>query len=84
MRSTRRNFLQIAATGLIGGAAGCTVSWLVRYGLQKSAKTVHIEQGVEMLRPSHIYARAEKYDEKITDVRVGGYAVEVAEGEYAV
>jgi trans-2,3-dihydro-3-hydroxyanthranilate isomerase len=67
-----------------GSAAGCTASWLVRYGLQKSGETVHIEQGVEMQRPSHIYARAEKHGGKITNVRVGGHAVEVAQGEYAL
>jgi trans-2,3-dihydro-3-hydroxyanthranilate isomerase len=67
-----------------GSAAGCTASWLVRYGLQKSAETLHIEQGVEMQRPSHIYARAEKQGDKITNVRVGGHAVEVAQGEYVL
>jgi trans-2,3-dihydro-3-hydroxyanthranilate isomerase len=67
-----------------GSASGCAVSWLVRYGLQNSAETLHIEQGVEMQRPSHIYARAEKHGDKITNVRVGGHAVEVAEGEYAL
>jgi len=67
-----------------GSAAGCTASWLLRYGLQKSAETLHIEQGVEMQRPSHIYARAEKHGDKITNVRVGGHAVEVAQGEYAL
>ena len=37
-----------------------------------------------MQRPSHIYARAEKHGGKITNVRVGGHAVEVAQGEYAL
>jgi trans-2,3-dihydro-3-hydroxyanthranilate isomerase len=67
-----------------GSAAGCTASWLVRYGLQKSGETLHIEQGVEMQRPSHIYASAAKHGDKITGVRVGGHAVEVAQGEYTL
>ena len=91
-RDTRDTMVGLRARGIdslgedpaTGSAAGCTVSWLVRYGLQKSAETLHIEQGVEMQRPSHIYARAEKDSDKITNVRVGGHAVEVAEGEYAL
>lgn len=91
-RDTRDKRVGLRARGIdsigedpaTGSAAGCTASWLVRYGLQKSAETLHIEQGVEMQRPSHIYVRAEKYGDKITNVRVGGHAVEVAQGEYAL
>jgi trans-2,3-dihydro-3-hydroxyanthranilate isomerase len=91
-RDTRDQMVGLRARGIdslgedpaTGSAAGCTVSWLVRYGLQKSDETLHIEQGVEMQRPSHIYARAEKHVDKITNVRVGGHAVEVAQGEYAL
>lgn len=67
-----------------GSAAGCTVSWMVRNGAAKSGQTVHIEQGVEMKRPSRIFARAEKQGDKILNVRVGGHAVEVMEGEYSL
>jgi trans-2,3-dihydro-3-hydroxyanthranilate isomerase len=91
-RDTRDETVALRARGIdsvgedpaTGSAAGCTASWLVRYGLQKSGETLHIEQGVEMQRPSHIYARAEKHDDKITNVRVGGHAIEVAQGEYAL
>jgi trans-2,3-dihydro-3-hydroxyanthranilate isomerase len=91
-RDTRDEMVGLRARGIdsigedpaTGSAAGCTASWLVRYALQKSAETLHIEQGVEMQRPSHIYARAEKHSDKITNVRVGGHAVEVAQGEYAL
>jgi trans-2,3-dihydro-3-hydroxyanthranilate isomerase len=91
-RDTRDEMVGLRARGIdsigedpaTGSAAGCTASWLVRYGLQKSAETLHIEQGVEMQRPSHIYARAEKHGDKITNVRVGGHAVEVAQGEYVL
>lgn len=91
-RDTRDEKVDLSARGLdslgedpaTGSASGCTVSWLVRYGLQKSDETLHIEQGVEMQRPSHIYGRAEKHGDKIANVRVGGHAVEVAQGEYAL
>ena len=91
-RDTRDAMVDLRARGIdslgedpaTGSASGCTVSWLVRYGLQKSAVTLHIEQGVEMQRPSHIYAHAEKQGDKITNVRVGGHAVEVSQGEYTL
>jgi trans-2,3-dihydro-3-hydroxyanthranilate isomerase len=91
-RDTRDAMVGLRARGIdslgedpaTGSASGCTASWLVRYGLQKSAETLHIEQGVEMQRPSHIYASAEKLGDEITNVRVGGHAVEVARGEYAL
>jgi trans-2,3-dihydro-3-hydroxyanthranilate isomerase len=91
-RDTRDEKVALRARGIdsigedpaTGSAAGCTASWLVRYGLQKSGETLHIEQGVEMRRPSHIYASAEKHGDTITGVRVGGHAVEVAEGDYAL
>jgi trans-2,3-dihydro-3-hydroxyanthranilate isomerase len=91
-RDTRDEKVGLRARGLdslgedpaTGSASGCTASWLVRHGLQKSDETLHIEQGVEMQRPSHLYARAEKHGDKITRVRVGGHAVEVAQGEYAI
>lgn len=65
-----------------GSAAGCTASWMVRYGVVQPGERVHIEQGVEMHRPSHIYVRADKAGDKVTNVRVGGNAVEMMEGEY--
>jgi len=65
-----------------GSAAGCTASWLARYGVFPSGQTVRIQQGVEIKRPSEIVVRAEKQGEKIMNVRVGGNAVEVAEGDF--
>lgn len=57
---------------------------LVRNGAVKSGQRIHIEQGVEMKRPSQIFARAEKQGDTILNVRVGGHAVEVMEGEYSL
>jgi trans-2,3-dihydro-3-hydroxyanthranilate isomerase len=42
---------------------------------------VLIEQGIEMQRPSRIFVRASKRDNRIVNVRVGGNAVEVIRGE---
>ncbi len=67
-----------------GSAAGCTAAWMVRYGIAQPSQSVHIQQGVEIKRPSHIFVRANKQGEKITDVRVGGHAVEVMEGEFSL
>ena len=67
-----------------GAAAGCTASWMVRYGVFPAGKTVHILQGVEIKRPSQIFVRAEKKSEKIVNVRVGGNAVEIMEGDFSL
>jgi trans-2,3-dihydro-3-hydroxyanthranilate isomerase len=67
-----------------GSAAGCATSWLVRYGLSPSAQPIHILQGVEMKRPSHIFAHATKQGDKVADLRVGGHAIEVLRGEYSL
>jgi trans-2,3-dihydro-3-hydroxyanthranilate isomerase len=63
-----------------GSAAGCAVSWMVRHGLAISDEEVLIQQGVEARRPSEIFVRATRDVEKVTNVRVGGYAVEVLRG----
>jgi trans-2,3-dihydro-3-hydroxyanthranilate isomerase len=63
-----------------GSAAGCAVSWVVRHGMAKSDEQILIHQGVEARRPSEIFVRATREGEKVTNVRVGGYAVEVLRG----
>ena len=63
-----------------GSAAGCAVSWLVRHGLAESDEQILIHQGVEARRPSELFVRATREGEKVTNVRVGGYAVEVLRG----
>src|SRR5215469_1835178 len=67
-----------------GSAAGCTASWMVRYGVFPSGQTVYVLQGVEIKRPSQIFVRAEKQGEKIVNVRVGGNAVEIIEGDFSL
>ncbi len=63
-----------------GSAAGCAASWMVRYGIAASEERVVIRQGAEIHRPSEIYVRARREGERVTDVRVGGYAVEIIRG----
>jgi trans-2,3-dihydro-3-hydroxyanthranilate isomerase len=64
-----------------GSAAGCAASWLVRHGLAKCDEQVLIRQGVEAGRPSEIFVRGSKHADRVADVRVGGYAVEVLRGK---
>jgi trans-2,3-dihydro-3-hydroxyanthranilate isomerase len=64
-----------------GSAAGCAAAWMVAHGVAKADERVMIEQGVEMKRPSQIFVRAAKRDNRIVNVRVGGHAVEIMRGE---
>lgn len=64
-----------------GSAAGCTAAWMVAHGVAEPDRRVLIEQGVEMERPSRIFVRASRSDNRIVNVRVGGNAVEVIRGE---
>lgn len=65
-----------------GSAAGCAISYLVRYGLAPSDEQLHIHQGIEIGRPSVIDVRA-KYDGvSVREVRVAGSTVFVAKGRF--
>jgi trans-2,3-dihydro-3-hydroxyanthranilate isomerase len=63
-----------------GSAAGCAASWMVQHGIAESDEQVVIRQGVEIGRRSEMYVRAMRDGERVTNVRVGGYAVEVLRG----
>jgi trans-2,3-dihydro-3-hydroxyanthranilate isomerase len=63
-----------------GSAAGCAASWMVQHGIATSDEQVLIRQGVEIRRPSEMYVRATRDGERVTNVRVGGYAMEVLRG----
>lgn len=67
------------ATGSASGALG---AYLVRRGLVEASPTARIlvEQGYEMGRPSAIHVEVDADESGPTEVRVGGEAVEVAEG----
>jgi trans-2,3-dihydro-3-hydroxyanthranilate isomerase len=63
-----------------GSAAGCAISYLVEHGTVASDAPVVVTQGVEIGRPSVIHLAARKLDTGVTDVRVGGSTVPVANG----
>jgi trans-2,3-dihydro-3-hydroxyanthranilate isomerase len=63
-----------------GSAAGCCTAWAVRHNVLAPEAQGLIEQGVEMKRPSAIYIRASRTGDQVSNVRVGGHAVEVARG----
>jgi trans-2,3-dihydro-3-hydroxyanthranilate isomerase len=64
-----------------GSAAGCTAAWMVAHGVAEPDERVLIEQGIEMKRPSRIFVRASKSDNRVVNVRVGGNAIEVMRSE---
>jgi trans-2,3-dihydro-3-hydroxyanthranilate isomerase len=64
-----------------GSAAGCAAAWMVAHGVAQPEERVLIEQGVEMKRPSWIFVRASRRDDRVVNVRVGGNVVEVLRGE---
>ena len=63
-----------------GSAVGCAASWMVQHEVAKSDEQVLIRQGIECRRPSELYVRATREGERVTNVRVGGYAVEILHG----
>jgi trans-2,3-dihydro-3-hydroxyanthranilate isomerase len=63
-----------------GSAAGCAASWMVRHGVAKNDEQVVIRQGAECRRPSEMHVRATREGDRVTNVRVGGYAVEILRG----
>jgi trans-2,3-dihydro-3-hydroxyanthranilate isomerase len=64
-----------------GSASGCAAAWMVQHGVAKPDERVLIEQGVEMKRPSRIFVRASRSNDRVVNVRVGGNVVEVLRGE---
>ena len=67
-----------------GSAAGCAASWMVQHGVANSDEQVVIRQGVECRRPSEMHVRATREGERVFNVRVGGYAVEILRGTVAL
>jgi len=66
-----------------GSAAGCAAAWMVAHGVAQPEERVLIEQGIEMKRPSRIFVRASRRDDRVVNVRVGGNVVEILRGEVA-
>lgn len=64
-----------------GSAAGCAISYLVRYGLVAPGSQIHVRQGVEIGRASDLFLAADLVSGKVGNVRVGGSTVRVAKGQ---
>ncbi|PYX83542.1 MAG: PhzF family phenazine biosynthesis protein, partial [Acidobacteria bacterium] len=67
-----------------GSAAGCAAAWMVKHGVAKPEEQVLIEQGLEIKRPSELFVRASLKDGRVSNVRVGGHAVEVMRGQLSI
>jgi trans-2,3-dihydro-3-hydroxyanthranilate isomerase len=65
-----------------GSAAGPLACHLLRHGRIASGDEIEITQGVEIGRPSTLFARAAGSGDRIERVEVGGGAVVVARGEF--
>jgi trans-2,3-dihydro-3-hydroxyanthranilate isomerase len=65
-----------------GSAAGPLAVHLSRHGQIAFGDEIEITQGVEILRPSTLFARAVRTAEELERVEVGGRAVVVARGEF--
>ena len=65
-----------------GSAAGPLAVHLARHGRIGYGDEIEITQGVEIKRPSKLFARVEGEGDRIERVEVGGSAVVVARGEF--
>jgi trans-2,3-dihydro-3-hydroxyanthranilate isomerase len=65
-----------------GSAAGPLAVHVCRHGLVEWGEWIEISQGVEIGRPSTLFARADARDGELVRVAVGGHAVVVARGEF--
>lgn len=79
-----RMFWPLGEDAATGSAAGPLACHLCRHGLVPWGTEVEITQGVEIGRPSTLFARAEGDPEGIERVEVGGSAVVVARGEFRI
>jgi trans-2,3-dihydro-3-hydroxyanthranilate isomerase len=72
----------IAEDPATGSAAGPLALHVARHGRIAFGDEIEITQGVEINRPSKLYARVEGNADRVERVEVGGSAVIVARGEF--
>jgi trans-2,3-dihydro-3-hydroxyanthranilate isomerase len=72
----------VAEDPATGSACGPLGVHLVRHGRVPFGEEIEVSQGVEVGRPSKLYARVDGSPERIERVEVGGSAVVVARGEF--
>jgi trans-2,3-dihydro-3-hydroxyanthranilate isomerase len=65
-----------------GSAAGPLALHLARHGRIEFGEEIEISQGVEIARPSTLFARADGSAEAVETIEVGGSALIVARGEF--
>ncbi len=76
--------LGVAEDPATGSAAGPLAVHLARHGEIAFGRQIEIRQGAEIGRPSTLYARVDGDATRLQRVLVGGSAVVVARGEYAL
>jgi trans-2,3-dihydro-3-hydroxyanthranilate isomerase len=74
----------VAEDPATGSAAGPLALHLARHGRIAFGDEIEISQGVEVGRPSKLFARVEGSADDVQRVEVGGSAVTVARGELSV
>jgi trans-2,3-dihydro-3-hydroxyanthranilate isomerase len=74
----------VAEDPATGSAAGPLALHLVRHGRIAFGDEIEITQGVEIQRPSTLYARVDGSAENLERIEVGGSAVIVARGEFRI
>jgi trans-2,3-dihydro-3-hydroxyanthranilate isomerase len=74
--------LGVAEDPATGSAAGPLAYHLARHGRIAFGDEIEISQGVEIGRPSTLYARAEGSADAVELIEVGGSAVVVSRGEF--
>jgi trans-2,3-dihydro-3-hydroxyanthranilate isomerase len=67
-----------------GSAVGPLACHLARHGLIAFGEEIEVTQGVEIGRPSTLYARVDGSRDRIENVEVGGRAVIVGRGEFEI
>jgi trans-2,3-dihydro-3-hydroxyanthranilate isomerase len=72
----------VAEDPATGSAAGPLCLHLARHGRIAFGDEIEITQGVELLRPSKLFARVDGSADDVERVEVGGSAVVVARGEF--
>ena len=72
----------VAEDPATGSAAGPLALHLARHGRISFGDEIEITQGVEIQRPSKLYARVDGSADHVERVEVGGSAVVVARGEF--
>ena len=74
----------VAEDPATGSAAGPLAVHLARHGRIGFGEEIEILQGVEIGRPSKLFAEVHGTSDRIERVRVGGSAVVVARGEFSI